>query len=66
MSDIHSLFKILLIIFPEKSPVKGMPVLFAPCKPGARPNTHILELQLPCPATGLQKYEGYLICIFFK
>ena len=54
------------MILPEKSPVKGMPVLFAPCKPGARPNTHILELQLPLPAIGLQKYEGYLICNFFK
>ena len=36
------------------SAVNGIPVLFAPCKPGASPKTHILEFKLPVPQTGLQ------------
>ena len=38
---------------PAKSPVKGLPVAFAPFKPGASPNIKILEFISPNDGTGL-------------
>ncbi len=41
-------------IIPAWSPVKGLPVLLAPCKPGAKPTIKSLTSFAPKAGTGLQ------------
>ena len=55
---------------PAWSPVKGLPVLLAPCNPGARPTISMLESKLPKDCTGELCHFGsrilYLSLYFFN
>jgi hypothetical protein len=45
--------------------VKGLPVWFAPCKPGARPTTKISAPKSPKAGTGALWYVGYFTRLSF-
>ena len=60
-------YKALISHCPEWSPVKSLPVLLAPCAPGARPIMRTFASRSPNPVTGLAQYTSleYLLTLFF-
>jgi hypothetical protein len=51
---------------PAWSPVKGLPVAFAPCMPGASPTISNFGLSTPNGGTGLAWYSGYFFLFSSK
>ena len=46
--------------------MKGLPVLFAPCKPGARPTINKVEVNSPKLGTGALNQSGFSLIFFSK